>query len=470
MTFQFRQRIRCSVGAVLIALLAGGCSLLPHSEYATPQVDMPQQWQGSVVTGAAIAAGDQWWRDFNDPLLNELIDRALRTNNDLAAATIKVQRARLQSQLTDTNLTPTVSVAGNAGVNRDLKQEVTTHSYSVSGSLSYELDLWGKLARTRDASSWEAEATDADRENTALSLIGTTATAYWQVAYLNQRIASSEASLAYTEQSLALTRLKHDAGAVTGLDLVQAQQSVASQKAALTQLRQQRTAARHALAILFDQAPQHSLPELQELPDGPIPAVAAGLPAGLLGRRPDLRAAELRLRETLANVDVAKAGFYPAFTLTGSLGGSSTSLADVLQNPVAALGIGLTLPFVQWNTAQLTIKVAQTQYEEAVVQFRQTLYKALADVEDALSATGHYRDQGVYLKEALACAIQAEQLAEARYRAGGTGVQAWLDEQERRRTAELNLAENRFNRLTNIMKLYQALGGDMRTTGSVAAN
>jgi len=470
MIVQFRHRIRCSIGAAFLALFAGGCSVLPHSDYATPQVDMPQKWQGSAVTGAAIAAGDQWWRNFNDPLLNDLIERALRTNNDLAAATIKVRRARLQSELTATNLTPTVSVAANSSVNRDLKQEVTTRSHSVSGSLSYELDLWGKLARTRDASSWEAEATDADRENTALSLIGTTATAYWQVAYLNQRLASSEASLAYTEQSLALTRLKHEAGAVTGLDLVQARQSVASQKAALTQLKQQRTAARHALAILFDQGPQHSLPELHELPDGPIPTVAAGLPAGLLGRRPDLRAAELRLRETLANVDVAKAGFYPTFTLTGSLGGSSTSLADVLQNPVAALGIGLTLPFVQWNTAQLTVKVAQTRYEEAVVQFRQTLYKALADVEDALSATDHYRDQGVYLKEALTCAIQAEQLAEARYRAGGTGVQAWLDEQERRRTAELSLAENRFNRLSNIMKLYQALGGDMRSTGSVVAN
>lgn len=468
MSIRIRQRlVRCFLAA-LLALPAGSCSLLPKSEYATPKVDMPQEWQQSAVTGAAIAAGDQWWKNFNDPLLNDLIDRVLRTNNDLAAATIKVRRARLQSELTATNLTPTVNVGGNAGVNRDLKQEVTTHSYDVSGSLSYELDLWGKLARARDASSWEAEATDADRANTALSLIGTTATAYWQVAYLNQRIASGEASLAYTEQSLALTRLKYDAGAVTGLDLVQARQSVASQKAALTQLEQQRTAARHALAILFDQAPQHSLPELQELPDGPVPAVAAGLPAGILGRRPDLQAAELRLRETLANVDAAKAGFYPTFTLIGSLGGSSTSLADVLQNPVAALGIGLTLPFVQWNTAQLTIKVAQTQYEEAVVQFRQILYKALADVEDALSATGHYRDQGVYLNEALACAIQAEQLAEARYRAGGTGVQVWLDEQERRRTAEMNLAENRFNRLTNIMKLYQALGGDMRTDSVVA--
>ncbi len=462
MAIQFIHRILQAIVLALFTCLASSCSLLPRSEFKQPQVAMPVKWQGEAVTGTAIANREQWWNNFNDPLLDELIGRALRTNNDLAAATNKVRRAQLQSRLTDTNLTPTVGVTADSGISRDLRQAVTTRSNSVSGSLSYEIDLWGKLASTRDADRWEAEATDADRQSSALALIGTTATAYWQVAYLNQRIASGEASIAYAEKTLILTRLKHDAGAVSGLDLVQAQQSVASQKASLTQLMRQRTEARNALAILFDQGPQNTLPERRQLPDGPIPAVAAGLPAELLGRRPDLRAAELRLRESLANVDVAKASFYPSFTLTGSLGGSSTSLTDVLRNPVAALGVGLILPFVQWNTAQLTIKVAQSEYEEAVVQFRQTLYKSLADVENALSSTYRYQEEGAYLEQALALARQAEQLAETRFRAGATGVQLWIDQQELRRSAEQNLSENRLNRFTSIMKLYQALGGDMQ--------
>jgi outer membrane protein TolC len=193
--------------------------------------------------------------------------------------------------------------------------------------------------------------------------------------------------------------------------MAQAKQTLASQMATLTQLIAQRTEARNALAILFDQAPQKSLPELRQLPDSPLPAIKADLPASLLGQRPDLRAAEWRLRESLALVDVSRASFYPSFTLTGSLGGSSTSLKDVLQNPIAELGAGLTLPFVQWNTMQLTIKISQTNYEEAVVNFRQALYQALRDVENALSANTQYRAESVHLEAALDLARQAEQLA-----------------------------------------------------------
>lgn len=441
-------------------LLLGGCGLLHHSQSAQPKIVLPQQWQGqSTVTGTDIADQEQWWRGFNDSVLDGLIDRALRENNDLAAATVKVRQAQLTARLTGTNLTPSVSLGGDATVSHDLKSGSESPTHSVTGSLSYELDLWGKLASARDASRWEAEATEADRRNTALSLIGTTASDYWQVAYLNQRIAMAEDGIAYAEKTLELVEVKYRAGAVSAIDLVQARQTLASQRADLTQLLYQRTAARNALAILFNQAPQNSVPERPRLPDGSLPAIEAGLPASLLGRRPDLQAAELRLRKYLADVDNTRAGYYPTFTLTGSLGGSSASLVNVLANPVAALGAGLTLPFVQWNTMALNVEISEAEYEKAVVNFRQTLYTALSEVENALSARLQYETEAKHLESALALASRAEQLAEVRYRAGATGVQAWLDAQETRRTAEKGLAENRLNRLKNLMTLYQALGG-----------
>lgn len=451
---------------LVAAGLAAGCGLLPHSTYTRPALQLPAAWQQETVTGTAVANREQWWKNFNDPLLDELIDRALRTNNDLAAAAIRVRRARLQARLTDTNLTPTVSVSGTSTLTTDLNQGKSSQLHSATGSLSYELDLWGKLARARDADQWEAEATEVDRQNAALALIGTTASAYWQVAFLNERIATAEASVAYAGRTLALVEAKYRAGAVSGIELAQARQEVASQQASLIQLQQQRTEARHALAIIFDQPPESAVPERQQLPDGPLPAVAAGLPADLLGRRPDLRAAEMRLREYLANVDATKASFYPSFTLTGSLGGSSTSLERVLRDPISTLGVGLVLPFIQWNTTRLTVGISETRYEEAVATFRQTLYKALQEVENALSARRRYAEEHGRRQEALTAARQAEQLAEARYRAGATGVQAWLDEQERRRTAETSLAENRLNQLNNQLTLYQAVGGDLRTTAT----
>lgn len=448
-----------AVTLLLMLLLAGCSGLLPRSQYNRPEVSVPQQWQSSTVTGASVATKEQWWRDFNDPTLSGLIERALTTNNNLAAAAIKVRRAQLSSKLTDTNLTPSVSATATSSLNQDLNSRRDTKSSGLTLSASYELDLWGKLASASDASEWEAEATEYDRKSTASTLVGTVASNYWTIAYLNDRIASVEASITNAGRVLELAEVKYLAGAVSALDKVQAQQAVASQKAQLTQLQQQRTEARNALAILFDQAPENRLPELQRLPSGPLPDIAAGLPASLLSQRPDLQAAELRLKKYLATVDNTRASYYPSFTLTGSLGTSSTSLVDVIKNPYAALGAGLTLPFIQWNTMKLNIEISRTDYEEAVVNFRQTLYAALSDVENALSARTNYAEEIKQTEDSLGLAQKAEELAEIRYRSGATALQAWLDAQESRRDAERALAVVRLAQLKSSMNLYQALGG-----------
>ncbi|GFO59122.1 outer membrane efflux protein [Geomonas silvestris] len=443
-----------------VALLFSGCAgLLPRSQYSTPAAALPQTWQEQTLTGSAVALKDGWWRDFNDPQLSGLIEGALTSNNDLAAAAIKVRRAQLNASLTDTNRTPSVSASGNSSLNHDFKSGRDTRSSGVTGTVSYELDLWGKLASARDAGRFEAAATEFDRQASALSLIGTTAADYWQLGYLNERIATAQASIGYAEKILDLVNVKYAAGAVSAQDQVQARQTLATQRAELSQLLQQRTEARNALALLFDQAPEHAVAEPTKLPDGVLPQMAAGLPASVLAQRPDLKAAEQRLRKYLATIDSTRASFYPSFTLTGSLGTASASLLSVLQNPYGTLGAGITLPFVQWNTMQLNVEIAKTDYEEAVVNFRQSLYTALGDVENALSARERYAEQNRELEESLALAKRAEELAEIRYRAGSTALQAWLDTQESRRSAEKSLAENRLNRLKNLMTLYQALGG-----------
>ncbi|MDD2336613.1 MAG: efflux transporter outer membrane subunit [Geobacteraceae bacterium] len=440
--------------------LLSSCAILPHSTYTRPGVSIPQHWQGPSTTGTSIASHEKWWGNFNDPLLDALIDKALLTNNDLAVAAIKVQRARLQANLTDTNMTPSVDVSASGTFSRDLRNRTGSQSYQTSGSLSYELDLWGRLARLRDAGRWEAEATEVDRQNSALSLIGTVAAAYWQVAYLNQRITLSEASVAYAKKTLDLVVTQRNAGAVSTLDVAQARQNLAQQKADLTTLVQQRVEARNALAILFDQPAEDSLPERVSLPESPLPGVEAGIPADVLKQRPDLRAAEMRLRETLAQTDAVRASFYPTFTLTGNLGTASTSLTNILQNPVASLGAGLVLPFVQWNTTKLTIKISETEYQEAVVTFRQTFYQALSDVENALSDRVQLEEEKLHREESFESSALAEKLAEVRYRAGAVGLQTWLDAQENRRNAETSLAQNRQNLLNNRMTLYLAFGGN----------
>lgn len=454
--------------ACALALLLGGCATSQRSSYQPPQTSVPADWsqRGAVREVAA----DQWWKQFGDTTLDALVDEALRKNNDLAVAAIKVRRARLQAGLAADARVPSLTASTALTNNKPLDGAPGYKSSATSVTLSYEADLWGRLAANYDAKRWEALATEQDRQSTALSLIGTTANLYWNGAYLNQRVAVSIESIAYAQKTLDLVRTQYKAGAVSTLEVLEAEQNLITQQSSHTELLQQQVENNNALAILFDSAPGKQIGLPARLPQQALPDLQAGLPAQLLARRPDLRAAELRLRESLATVDATRTSYYPQLTLTGALGTSSSALSQLLQNPIATLGAGLTLPFLQWNEMQLNVKSSQADYESAVTSFRQTLYSALSDVENALSARQQYATQEALLQQNLKAAQGAEKLYELRYRAGSVTLQNWLDAQEKRRTAESSLSEARLNRLKNQMTLYQALGGDARVPAAAGDN
>ncbi|MCA1322603.1 efflux transporter outer membrane subunit [Herbaspirillum sp. alder98] len=448
--------------ALAIALMLGGCAS-QRTSFEPVQTKTPAAW--NQRTAGAEVTSDQWWKQFGDPELNGLIERALRTNNNLAVAAIKVRRAQLDAGLADDARIPALSATGATTGNRRLDGARNSYRTSTGNvTLSYEADLWGRLGANYDVKRWEALATEQDRQSTALTLVGTTANLYWTGAYLNGRIALANESIAYAQKTLELIRTQYRAGSVSTLEILEAEQNLTTQQSTLTQLIQQQVENDNALAILFDSPPGATTALPARLPQQALPDLAAGLPADLLGRRPDLRAAEMRLRESLATVDATRTSYYPKLTLTGALGTSSDALVRLMQNPVATLGAQLTLPFLQWNQMQLNVKISQADYESAVTTFRQTLYAAFGDVENALSARRQYAAQEALLQQNLAAAQGAERLYELRYRSGSATLRVWLDAQEKRRTAENSLAEARLNRLKNQMTLYQALGGDAQVT------
>jgi outer membrane protein TolC len=258
---------------------------------------------------------------------------------------------------------------------------------------------------------------------------------------------------------VGLATARHDAGAASALDVAQAEQQLSEQRAEQAQLPREREAKRNAFAILFDRPPERRAAEPADLSVSTLPPVGAGVPAELVGRRPDLRAAEFNLRASLANVDAARASFYPSFALTGEFGTSSDVLVRTLQSPVAALGIGLALPFVQWRTMKLKAGVAQSELEEAMTDFRQKLYRALADVEDALSAREQLDAEAAERERSVNGARRAAMLAEARFRGGKTGLEPWLQAEHILRRMLTANADNRLARLENRLNLYLALGG-----------
>lgn len=456
-----------TVTALMLSVLSG-CAAVIRTPYEQPALQIPQQFGQQTQNEATLHIADlqdQWWTLFNDPQLNALVDSALHANNDLAIAGLRLKQVREQAGLTANQQLPRVSANASASHQVELANgNDRSGGLSVSGSVSYAVDLWGKLANQTEAARWEAAATQQDLQATAQSLIGTVCNLYWQLAYLNERIASSDASIASSRKLFSLVQSRYRAGAVSGLDLAQAEQALVGQEASQSQLIQQRVEARNALAILFNVPPtqldsQFTLNEPQKLLAVNLPTIDAGLPADLIARRPDLNASELRLRKVLANKDATRASYYPSFSLTGSLGSSSTSLTELIKNPALTLGAGVSLPFLQYNDMQRNLAISELEYQAAIIGFRKSIYSALADVDNALSNKTQLQIQTDAQQRTLNLAQRTEQLNEVRYRAGAVALKQWIDAQEARRNTQNSLLQIRLSQLNNMVTLMQSLGG-----------
>ena len=460
------------LSATLAAALAG-CATTPGANPAATLRAPATYGRGDAAANAPVQdierdltappadiRADAWWQGFADPHLDQLIERVLDSNTDMASAGLKLERARVQAGLASADLWPQAAGSANASGSRSIDSaDAWTRNHSASISLGWELDLWGKLRGQRDIARWEAQATAQDLQNTVLSLIGQSCELYWQLGYLNQAIATGEANLERLERTAALVQSQFDAGAVSRLEVRQARQNIESQKAAQAQLEQQRVETRNALTVLLDGQPWPSADEPQNLDIARSPTVAEGLPAELLARRPDLRAAELRLRQSLANIKVTATSYYPSLSLSGAVGSSSASLGNVLSNPVATLGAGLSLPFLKFRQMQLDIDSADLSYQIAANDFRRTLYTALSEVDNALSARTRLAEQVAAAQASHDEAVQIARLYEVRYRAGATDLRTWLEAEQTRRSSELSLAQVKRSQLVNDVTLYKALGG-----------
>ena len=454
--------------ALILSSSLVGCAALVKSPYEQPNIATPSSFQNSKIVSKQIHAdayADQWWTLFNDVQLNQLVDKVLAANSDLAVAGINLQQARIQAKQSQSQQGIRVGDAGASAKHRFSLDGDGDSSNGISLSypgLSYELDLFGKLANQTQASRWEALASEQDLQSTAQSLIATTAQLYWQLGYLNERLSVANQNLASTQKTYELVQTQYRAGAVSGLDLTSAEQAVQSQKASLSQIEQQKVEARTALAVLLNLTVQQlNINEPAKLPQSKLPEISSGLPAELLSRRPDLKATELRLRKALANKDANKAKYYPSISLTGSFttGGSSTSLTQVLSNPAAILGAGLSLPFLQWNDMKRDLKVNELEYEKSIIQYRQTMYKAFADVENALSARNELDKQVSLQERNVQLAEKTEHLTQVRYNNGAIALKNLLDAQKTAREARLNLVSTKQIQYNAYVTLMQALGG-----------
>ena len=442
---------------LLPAALVAGCSSLttPYMRPALPAAPAWTQSAGVAEPSAAIG----WWRSFGDPKLDQLVEAVLGNNNDLFAATLRVRKALLQAELAGVTKFPVPTGGGTAQRSFPLGDGNAASSSFVAGlGASYELDLWGRLASAQDMASLQAAASIEDVEAARTTVVAATIETYWRLAFVNQDLAAARASLEIARQVEDLVKSQAAAGAATALELAEVRQTLESQAAALADLEQNRVVLRNALFVLLNGG-ANPVVEPQHLPRQTPMRITAGLPAELLARRPDLRAAELRLRASLRAVDTMRASLYPQISLTGNLGAASSDLLQILSNPVATLGAGIVLPFLNFRDGELRVKVSEVDYEIAVAEFRSVLLTAFSDTSTALSARTALNDKARRLRAALEAAEAADKLTEERYRAGSVALRIWLDAQERSRTAARAVAANRLDQLGTEVQIFRVLGG-----------
>lgn len=437
-----------------------------RSDYQQPELETPENWFKKSEQGASTQAStttleysDKWWTLFEDEQLNSLIDQVLASNSDLEKATLTLKKARLEAGISENNKVPTVSFSHNSSYSRDIDADSSDKDFGSSLSLSYEVDLWGRVDALSDMAEWAAQASFADREYIAQKLIVTTATLYWKVGYLNQMLALTDQNIIGTERVANLTEYKYKVGATSRLDVLESTQTLFNQRVQLNQLQQGLLETQNSLSMLLNKPLQDTGVTIDQLSAQPVPYIEPGIPSDLLLRRADIQANLYTLKSYLASKDAITASYLPKLELTSSLSTSSSGLLELLQNPVGKLGSGIILPFLEFEEMNLSKSISEVDYQMAVIDYRNTVYKAFEEVSNLLTEKESYSYQGNIFKEEYVNALEIERIYASKYENGASDMIDWINAMESRRSIESSVLENRFNQFVTQVSIYQSLGG-----------
>jgi NodT family efflux transporter outer membrane factor (OMF) lipoprotein len=408
-----------------------------------------------------VSAGDaDWWERFEDPALPALVASALTGNTDIAAATARLQQARESLRQAQAQSAPTINNNGSAG--RLFSSAAPDRdSFSESLDARWTADLFGGLARGRQASAASLDAARFSLADVQRVVVAELARNLIDARTTALRLVIAHETLRTQDDNLVIAGFRVRAGLVSGLDEEQARSQRAATAASIPALMRTEAAARNRVAVLAGMAPEAIDPLLGTGSTVPqAPALAAGTPADLLRRRPDLRAAERRLAAASARIGVAQAQLYPALVLTGSLGSSATSirtLTDVVTGQVFA---SLSATIFDGGRLRSVVRQRRAEAEESLADYRGSVLGALEDVENALAGRAASDARLADLGQQVAAADAAARLARSNYRAGLTDFRTLLDAERTLLSARDSEASARGDRAKAAIQLYLALGGD----------
>lgn len=464
--------IRLTPLALAIAL--SGCAIGP--DYLRPASFLPAVFSEAkpaqdVAVASNPAVNPTWWTLFNDPILNDLVDQALLGNAGLRQAVARVEQADAVAREAGASFFPQIDAsAGISNTKASTKtaiyiptQPQIRRARSVGLSTSFELDVWGRIRRTNEAARASILATQYSRDSIRLSVAGLVTDTYLALRAYDAQLAVTAETLKTREEGLKLVKTRVDAGLASPLDGFQAEGSLAAVQAQFAEQRRQRALAEHQLALLTGN-PELKIAagDLKQLPLLPEPP--AGLPADLVEGRPDVRQAEQELIAANAGIGIAKAGYFPKFTLTGSLGSESKTLSDLFSagSNTWSLGLSALMPILDFGRTSARVDQAKAINKQSLIAWQNSLQTAYKEVRDALVSLREYgeeeRAQGIRVDRAE----KAMAISRLRYEAGHAGYLEVLDAQRTLNDAQLSAISTRQARLSTSVDLFKALGGGWR--------
>lgn len=462
---QVIQRTLCCV-AVLIAT---GCTTMPERNAVNTNGVIPRHWTAERPSPAHIA--DKWVGSFADPALTALVNDALNNNFDLKATLARVDAAREQITIAGAGRWPQLAFvagylhtgAGTGTLNNNLGGSDYS-AFDALFTLSWEIDVWGRIKASQQAFEQDAEAASADFQGARLSLAARTAQSYFELIEANLQTDVAEQSIKDRRTIVDLVRGRFTQGLTRGLDLRLALTDLANAEAQLARSRNQVQIVRHRIDILLGRYPNASTGAIKHIATQlPLPpaALSAGLPSQLLERRPDLAAAFSRLRAMDSRVESAKKALLPRITLTAGSGTSSAALSDLVDPRAVAwnLATGLIQPIFTGGRLKSEIRLNEALAKEAFNRYRSTALNAFREVEQALAAEQWLRAQEQALQEAVGQTVASRKLAVTSYQQGLIEILTLLDSYRSTLNAQSAHLTVQRQLLSNRIDLYLALGG-----------
>ena len=456
---------------IAASLALAGCTTV-GPDFKAPAAPGDAAFRHAAAGGDSARLPASWWTVFGDATLDSLEQRALRDNPGVQAAAQRLLQAQAQLGVVRAGQAPSVAVGAGISNSRTSsetsqgialgRRSIEGNNFNVGASLSYELDLWGRVRRVVEAADAQALAAQIDRDGVILLLSSQVASSYWQLRGLDTELAILRGALDTRREAQELVEARFKAGLSNELDVSRARIERANAEADLHEVQRQRNLVEHALATLVGASP--SAPVLgasgAALPQPP--AIPVGLPASLVGQRPDLAASVAQLRAANAQVGVAEGAFYPSLSLTGNFGFASEHLRDLASGGARQFSAGplaLSLPIFDAGRNRSNLALSKARYEEAVANHQGKLLTALREVEDALSDLEQRQKQGEVQAQSQQASARALLVAQARYE---RGVSTYLDVTDAQRSAlaaDRAAAQIRTQRLLATVAVARAIGG-----------